>query len=1173
MPVYRFDGQSPNAHVRSWSYTSHTWPAARDKTESSQSLSHGYFGAYYNGTYYEAYQHFLQFDTSTIPDDETVVRAVLAPMTYATGPAAAQTVLAYAYDWGGSVSTANWRTRAQLQALPLFASISGADVNGWNGVLQNMDPASGSAALVNKTGYTRLVIVSSDNLRADDDPPNEYSSKLGLAYDDYYNHHLVVVTEPATEDTPQIAPWGHRGSGMVSLPSAAGVFGVPGAAPGDVGLIVAAYNATMVPSTPDGWTVIEDARGVSSGHASIIAWYKVLDAADVHKTRHGPTSVPYGGAATFVTNVDPSSPLGDSSRYIHAAPCLNPVSIPSVDQSASRAVLVAASSHQTSADNVVGSWSCETDNPSSWGDHGDNNISAGVISSVIGYGLRVGKTSTGAITAAYTGSTTGVTEAGLAFFVNGTAGFEWTTRSIVINSGAASTDDNDVTLTLNAAATLEGSPVTVDKMRFSEDGETWGEWENYATSRAYQLPPQDDEDPHTCTVYVQFRVTEGGTDYDSEAVSDSITLQIDWTLVQLRINGGAPATFDLDVSCRFRGFSSASSLSNGIPSSYRIRETDGAWSGWATFTPDRTHRNRGWMTVPFAFAHASEHTVEVMLRDDDLNTITTTASIDVIGVADSLGGAAAPVDITNWRLQLGTTIDVIDALDAPPKFNLGEHGPGSLQASIPVEHPLRRWANELSAGEDVKLWDGTLLLWDGKLKPAMPVSGEESTLIIDAAGPLDLGKQDASYLATFVDADPSHWTVSAKASKAFGCDTEGGPSIKHTKGRGVEGGKGAGIWYWVNGGKKNVPIDHVEFSAASSIDVGATNWYARFQVAQSPWSAWTTVKEWNNVTVENTAIRIPTTGSFVQAGYANVYAVKILLISSNDVSAADSTHTRWVDLADPQVFVNVEAEPSVDEALAYIANELGYADQVVEAVGTDLSSLAFLDPTTRSAAMEQVALMHPGEVEWYWRGGIFYCRPKPTAPDDRTRWYVIDSRRCEWGVVSDEARRVDYVAVTYQIKGHATIPQGTPQILYRPSTPTDPTARVGTLDMTENGPMTTSAAQDAGDQWLRWNDAQAKSGPISGFGGSLRTVDGLWVPACHARNGDWIQPLDLFDVGPLYITAVEVNGIEDVVLNVGGSEREYAYRPRVFNWRRPNGPRKPHLPPHPRRQGGRTTDG
>jgi hypothetical protein len=741
----------------------------------------------------------------------------------------------------------------------------------------------------------------------------------------------------------------------------------------------------------------------------------------------------------------------------------------------------------------------------------------------------------------------------------------WTGLSLLINDDAPTTDTNAVTLTISAKA----DDVAPAQMCFSDDGATWSPWETYATKRSYTLPPQTSYPGELKTVYAKFRTADGSVGGE---VSDSIMLQVVWTLLALLINGGAPATFSPDVSCRFRGFSSASSLRYKLPSSYRIRDASGTWSDWATYAPDDVRTAQGWMTVPFSFPHASTHTVEVMLRDDKGNTIVVSADIDVIGPADTLGGAAAPVDITNWRLQLGTTIDVIDALDAPPKFNIGEHGPGSLQASIPVEHPLRRWANEITAGEDVKLWDGTLLLWDGKLKPPMPVSGDESALVIDAAGPLDLAKQDTSYLETFVDADPSHWTISSKASKAFGCDTEGGPSVMHTKGRGVESGKGAGVWYWVNGGKKNVAIDHVEFSDASSIDVGSAHWFARFQVATSPWSTWTTVKEWNNETLSDTAIRIPETAghSFADDGYANVYAVKILLVCDTDLSAADSTNTRWVDLVDPQVFVNVDVEPRVDQVLSSIASDLGYTDQVVETVDTTLSSLAFFDPTTRSEAMEQTALMHRGEVEWGWRGGIFYCRPKPSLPDDRTRWYVIDTRRCEWGVVSDEARRVDYVAVTYLIKGDHTIPQGIPQVVYRPTVPPYSIARVGTLDMTDYGPMTTAAAQDAGDQWLTWNDSQAKAGPISGFGGSLRTVDGLWVPSCHARNGDWIQPLDLFNVGPLYITGVEVNGIEDVTLYIGGSERDYTYRPRNIGWLLPGGrtPRPPKRRPMSRKWDG-----
>jgi hypothetical protein len=257
-------------------------------------------------------------------------------------------------------------------------------------------------------------------------------------------------------------------------------------------------------------------------------------------------------------------------------------------------------------------------------------------------------------------------------------------------------------------------------------------------------------------------------------------------------------------------------------------------------------------------------------------------------------------------------------------------------------------------------------------------------------------------------------------------------------------------------------------------------------------------------------------------------------------------NTRWVDLTDPLVFVNVENEPRVDEVLSWFATEMGSTVQETEAVGSALSSLSFLEPATRAADMEATAAAYSGEVEWGWcPGGTFICRPKPITPPDRLRWYVIDTTRCAWGVVADESRRVDYVCVSYLTTKSGVIPAGTPRVVYRPSTPSDPLARVGTLDMSENGPMSTAQAQDAGDQWLAWNNAAAYAGPVSGFGGALRTVDGLWVAASHARNGDWLQPLDLFDVEPQYITAVEVDGIDEVTLHIGGSEREFAWQSDV----------------------------
>lgn len=85
------------------------------------------------------------------------------------------------------------------------------------------------------------------------------------------------------------------------------------------------------------------------------------------------------------------------------------------------------------------------------------------------------------------------------------------TASLIINAGAASTDDNDVTLTI-ACDDQNGDPP--DQMRFAEDAAdadegdvVWGAWEAYATTKAWQLAAQTDEAAHARGVGVEFRNT------------------------------------------------------------------------------------------------------------------------------------------------------------------------------------------------------------------------------------------------------------------------------------------------------------------------------------------------------------------------------------------------------------------------------------------------------------------------------------------------------------------------------------------------------------------------------------------------------------------------------------------------------------------------------------------
>jgi hypothetical protein len=85
------------------------------------------------------------------------------------------------------------------------------------------------------------------------------------------------------------------------------------------------------------------------------------------------------------------------------------------------------------------------------------------------------------------------------------------TASLLINDDDASTDDNDVVLTISALGS-DGQPP--DQMRFAEapvgtdPGDVvWGAWEPYATTRNWQLAAQTDEAAHDIGVGVEFQRT------------------------------------------------------------------------------------------------------------------------------------------------------------------------------------------------------------------------------------------------------------------------------------------------------------------------------------------------------------------------------------------------------------------------------------------------------------------------------------------------------------------------------------------------------------------------------------------------------------------------------------------------------------------------------------------
>ncbi len=73
--------------------------------------------------------------------------------------------------------------------------------------------------------------------------------------------------------------------------------------------------------------------------------------------------------------------------------------------------------------------------------------------------------------------------------------------SIKINNGAAYTNSTTVQFTLSATDMLSG----MGQMRFSNDNSTWSGWENYSSSKSYNLQSGDGAK----TIYVQYKDNAG----------------------------------------------------------------------------------------------------------------------------------------------------------------------------------------------------------------------------------------------------------------------------------------------------------------------------------------------------------------------------------------------------------------------------------------------------------------------------------------------------------------------------------------------------------------------------------------------------------------------------------------------------------------------------------------
>ena len=118
----------------------------------------------YNGSPYELYCAYLEFDTSGIPDTDVVsaARLYLYPET-TFGPifGSPGALEAYAYDWGGgTLTTADWVAGASVSGLTKLASIAAGSFTA--GAYRQLTSEAAFPAAINKTGSTLLYLCTAD---------------------------------------------------------------------------------------------------------------------------------------------------------------------------------------------------------------------------------------------------------------------------------------------------------------------------------------------------------------------------------------------------------------------------------------------------------------------------------------------------------------------------------------------------------------------------------------------------------------------------------------------------------------------------------------------------------------------------------------------------------------------------------------------------------------------------------------------------------------------------------------------------------------------------------------------------------------------------------------------------------------------------------------------------
>ena len=248
------------------------------------------------------------------------------------------------------------------------------------------------------------------------------------------------------------------------------------------------------------------------------------------------------------------------------------------------------------------------------------------------------------------------------------------TGTILINGGAACTDNPNVTLALTCDDGLWGCGC--DQMRFSNDNTDWTDpWKPVAPTYGPWALSAGDE---VKTVYVQFLDTADNNSGSTGPISDDIKLDTTDPDGTISINAGAETTNSRDVTL----YLTWDDFGGCDVVSMHFSNDDSDWSDpWkpvaATYGPWTLTEDDGVKTVYVEFLDAvdnnsnSDYTIydDIELRTGEVvinEFVSDPGVVEEVEWIEFFNPGAEEVDLTDWTIEDGTgTFNELDELSVP----------------------------------------------------------------------------------------------------------------------------------------------------------------------------------------------------------------------------------------------------------------------------------------------------------------------------------------------------------------------------------------------------------------------------------------------------------------------------------------------------------------------------